>query len=283
MVPDNNSETTVEEGRSGGQQLVRQWRAQATPARAAVLLVHGIAEHCGRYDHVGQRLSEQGLHVRAFDLWGFGETTGARAFVRAWEDYLDQVEQQLQPLRREGRPVFVLGHSMGGLISLSYALSGRPQPAGFVLSAPALSADIPAWKKVMARLLSRVAPKFQIPNELDGAMLSKDPEVVRAYFGDPLVQQSTSARLGAEMLKSMERSRRGLHRLETPTFVIHGGADRLVPPAFSEPLKAVPCVQRRVFQDLRHEVLNEPEKGAVLDAIIGWIDDQLAQAQRAAG
>jgi alpha-beta hydrolase superfamily lysophospholipase len=209
--------------------------------------------------------------VQAFDLRGHGLSGGRRVYVRRWSDYLDDVEGRLAALRRPGLPTVLFGHSMGALISLTYACSNRPTPDLMVLSAPPLKATVPGWQRLLAPALSRVVPNMVLANPIAGEQLAADPNVAAAYFSDPLVQPRSTARLGAELFWAMKRVPVELGRLRIPTLVIHGGDDTLVPTAGSEPLAAVPGVDRRVLPKLRHETLNEPEGPEVVAGIVLWL------------
>lgn len=257
--------------------LRRRWAARG-PAWASVLLVHGIAEHGGRYERTGSLLAEAGLDVQAYDLRGHGRSGGRAVWVDFWDRYLDDVAWQLAALRETGRPTLLFGHSMGGLIALTYAESDRPEPDTLVLSAPAISAAIPRWQWLAAPLLGRVLPTLVIANPFDVGQLAHDPTVGEAYDADPLVRRGTTARLGMEFFAAMKRSRRDLGRLRVPTLVIHGGEDTLVLPAVSEPLARLPGVVRRVYPGLRHETLNEPQGPAIVTEIVTWARERLRVA-----
>jgi alpha-beta hydrolase superfamily lysophospholipase len=248
----------------------RHWPATGDPW-ATVLIVHGIGEHSGRYERTGRLMAEAGLDVHAFDLRGHGLSGGRRVYVRRWDDFLDDLEARLGQARQEGRPLVLLGHSMGALIALTYVCSDRPAPDLLVLSALPLDARTPAWQRLLAPALSRVAPTLLVANPISGEQLSHDPAVGTAYFADPLVQPRSTARLGAELFRAMKRARSELGRLHVPTLAIHGGADTLVPTAVSEPIAGVAGVERRVLPNLRHETLNEPEGPEVVAAIVAWL------------
>ena len=271
--------TTETVRREGGAPdlLVRHWPA-AGRAWAAMLIVHGIAEHSGRYERTGDGFAAAGIDVTAFDLRGNGGSGGTRAFVERWSDYLDDVEGQLAAIRATagGVPVVLLGHSLGGLIVLDYVTSGRPAPDLLVLSSPAIGSTIPGWKKALARALSGVAPTMRIKNELTGDQLSVDPAVGERYFADPLVVTTTTTRLAAEALGAQARVAVRFGALSIPTLVFNGSADTIVPPASSEPLAAIPGVRRIVYPDLCHETLNEPSGPAVVADIVGWLRERVA-------
>lgn len=253
--------------------LTRLW---ACPdARARVLLVHGLGEHSGRYEHVGEFFNEHGFEVSGFDLRGHGASGGERVDLEAFADYLDDLELVFGSLPGD-LPSVIYGHSMGGLISTSYAVSSRPQPSLYVLSAPALAADVPAPLKLASTVLARVRPGMRLPNSIKGEQLSRDPAVGERYFADPLVLTKGTARFGAAMLGQMAAVNNTLEDLSTPALVVHGADDELVPPYASAPLAAIPGVERKLFPGLRHEIHNEPEQDDVLGFIVDWLDDQLA-------
>ena len=249
---------------------VREWPASGKPW-ARVLIVHGIGEHSGRYERTGRLMSEAGLDVHAFDLRGHGLSGGRRMYVRRWEDFLDDVEVRMTAVREPGLPMVLFGHSLGALVALDYACSDRPAPDLLVLSAPPLDARVPGWQRLLAPVLGAVAPTLVIANPITGDQLTRDPAVGVAYFADPLVQPRSTARLGAQFLSAMRHTRTRIGRLCVPTLVIHGGADTLVPTAVSEPLAALPGVERRVLPDLHHESLNEPEGPEVVAGIVEWL------------
>jgi acylglycerol lipase len=266
-------------GSDGTPLHVRHWPARGD-AWATLLIVHGIGEHSGRYDKTARRFAAAGLDVHAFDLRGHGLSGGPGVYVDHWEDYLDDLELRLMSVRSPDLPMILLGHSMGALISLEYVCSGRPEPKYLVLSAPPMGANVPAWQRVMAPVLSRVAPKFVIANPISGEQLSRDPAVGKAYFADPLVQPRTTARLGAELFSAMSRANKQIGCISVPTLVIHGGDDTLVPTLLSEPLTTNPLVDRKVQASLRHETMNEPEGPEVVAQIVAWIKLRLKEERR---
>ncbi len=240
-----------------------------------MLIVHGIGEHSGRYEHVGAFFAERGIDTLGYDQRGFGQSGGRRAFVKSFDQYLDDLEVLLAERRTLGVPVILLGHSLGGLVVTSYLEGDRPQPDLAVISAPALEAVVPGWQKVVAPVLSRVLPKQHIPSKIEGELLSRDVAVQRAYLDDPLVIAGATAALGNEIFRTMTAAAASLDRIRVPAYVLHGAEDRLVPPSASEALGRLPGVTRKVWDGLRHECMNEPEQADVLAAIVDWIDQEL--------
>ncbi|MEE8497190.1 MAG: lysophospholipase [Acidimicrobiia bacterium] len=265
--------TGTRSGPDGTALHTRHWAA-ASP-RAAIVLVHGVAEHLGRYEQVGAALSDRGFDVRGTDLRGFGMSEGRRAYVENFSDYATDLVDDIATARELGVPVVLLGHSMGGLIASLYAVTSHPQPDLLVLSAPAIDADLPKAKVAMARLLVRVLPKLTVSNGLDGDQLSRDSTVGERYFADPLVFAKSTIRLGVELIGAMEQARSSLHEITMPTLVIHGGDDTIIDPSFSEPYAALTDSTRVVFDGFRHESFNEDGGSLAVSTISDWIDARI--------
>lgn len=257
----------------GGTQLRRRW--EVTDPLAAVLIVHGMGEHSGRYGHVGDHLADHRFDVLAFDQLGFGQSEGRRAHVDSFDQLLDDVEALMAERRELDVPVVLLGHSMGGLVVAAYLVSGRPQPDLAVLSAPLLEVEVEAWRRVAAPILGRIVPRLFIPNKIDGAVLSRDVAVQQAYVNDPLVTTGQTAGMGKAILEAMDRTGKAIHQISIPTYVLHGAEDELVPISASEPLRELPSVTYKVWDGLRHECFNEPEQNEVLAALSKWLLAQL--------
>jgi len=254
-----------------------RWPADGE-ARAHVLLIHGIAEHAGRHALVATRFAQAGIETHAFDLRGFGASSGRRAYLDRWSQYHDDVEDQLAAIRAvSGRlPVVLYGHSMGGLIALGYVLANAPRPQSdlLVLSAPAIGANVALWKRSLADVLGRITPHMEIANDLPPGGLSHDPQVELAYRSDPLNHHSTTSRLGMELFHEQARVASRLAHiaaLPLPTYVLHGADDEVVPVSSSASLEGRPNVTRHVYAGLRHEMHNEPEAAEVIDDTLAWM------------
>ena len=264
--------------RDGTTLLLRHWPVASGEPWATMLLVHGLAEHSGRYQHVGARLAEAGIDTHAYDQRGFGASGGPRASIDRWSQLHDDLEERLVALRSlaPARPLVLFGHSLGGLISLGYVLDGRARPELLVLSAPAIGATVPLWQRLLVSSLRRVAPGLLLANRLDTQVLSSDPEVGSKYIGDPLNQHKSTVRFAHAALAEQRRVAGSLDRLAIPTLVVHGGDDRLVPTATSAALEGRPGVTRRVYPDTRHEVHNEAAAAQEIEDIVGWVRDQVS-------
>lgn len=250
---------------------MRHW-APAGEARASLLIIPGLGEHGGRYERAGGIFADAGLDTWALDLRGFGASGGRRAYVQRMDVWLGDINDGVEVLRALGRPVVLLGHSMGGLVAARFAEASHRRPIDLlVLSAPAVAGNIPAWKQALARILGRVAPTLAVKNGFDGSILSRDPAVGIDYVADPLNVHSTTTRLGAILLDAQAPAIADLGRIKIPTLVIHGGADHLVPTASSEVFATRPNMERRVYPGLAHETFNEPEGPQVVGEVAAWI------------
>lgn len=252
-----------------GTQLVRTWSPPATPT-AEIVLVHGLYEHTGRYERTGSLLAEAGFSVRGADLIGWGATGGRRGDVGDWADYLDQVQALVEEARHTGRPTVLLGHSMGALIALEYALADRPPTDLAVLSAPSLRGGTRGQRR-LAAILANALPVVSVKISITGDQLSRDPAVGEAYFSDPLVHRAATIRLGRSLFQAMDRTRAASGRLQTPTLVLHGEHDSIVPCTSTVELGALPAVERRRYPGLRHELFNEPEGPEIVGEVIDWL------------
>jgi len=260
--------------RDGLTQLRRYWPADN--ARAAVLIVHGIAEHCGRYEHVARQLNANGISVVGYDQRGHGASGGRRGHVDHMSQMHDDVEDQLAAIRELGLPTALLGHSMGGLIVASYCLTDRPKPDAVVLSAPALSID--AKKAVQGPLLaiSKLTTKPSMKLGLALEDLSSDPLVGETYAADPLVGDKASLGLLGAMVETTRSVAANLDSWSLDTLVIHGAEDKLVLPTASEPIGQQVQVKRTLYANGRHELFNEPWGPSVVDDVVAWLDTALA-------
>jgi alpha-beta hydrolase superfamily lysophospholipase len=272
---------------AGGLSLFRRSWLGAAPRRA-VLLVHGWAEHSGRYDHVGAWLAARGCAVHAFDHRGHGRSYGARGHARGFDELLDDVECLLERVRVEHPelPVFVVGHSMGGLVVTLLVAERALALAGAVTSGPALAlTERPSGARLaLLRAAARVAPRARVARPISGEGLSRDPDVARAYESDPLVLREMTLGFGRAFLAAVERASGANGRVRVPLLMLHGEEDPLCPAdasrRFFEGL-AHPSSDLRLYEGLRHEILNEPEREAVLADLLAWLEKTELEGTRA--
>jgi alpha-beta hydrolase superfamily lysophospholipase len=245
--------------------------------------VHGWAEHSGRYEHVGAWFAARACAVHAYDHRGHGRSDGPRGHARRFEDLLDDLELALARVRAQdpGLPVFLVGHSMGGLLVASFVIERVPEIAGAVTSgvALALAGAPPRARLNLLRLLGRVAPRLAVARPIAPEALSRDPEVGRAYLEDPLVLRRMTLGFGAELLARVGRTAGGAGGVRVPMLLLHGGDDPLCPVEGSRRFFAglgAPASDLRVYPGLRHEIFNEPEREVVFTDLLAWLRDVAA-------
>jgi alpha-beta hydrolase superfamily lysophospholipase len=263
---------------SGGLCLFRRAWLPPQPRRV-MLLIHGFAEHSGRYEAPGAWFAARGCAVHAYDQRGHGRSDGMRGHVERFDEFLDDATILLDAVKAEhpGLPVVLVGHSMGGLILASFLRERRPAVAAAVSSCAAFQLDdaLSAWRLRLARLTRRVAPRASIAANLPLAGLSRDPEVIRQYEEDPLVFHKLTVSLALEMFDAARRLHGGAADVKVPLLVLHGEDDPIAPPQGSRGFSAglvSPGSDLRIYPGLRHEIFNEPEAESVYADVVTWLD-----------
>jgi alpha-beta hydrolase superfamily lysophospholipase len=247
------------------------------PASGVLLLCHGVGEHSGRYGNVVAALSGDGWAVYGLDHRGHGRSTGRRAHVGSYADWLHDFDAFRCHVaqRHDGLPIFLLGHSMGGQIALAYALRHQEELRGLVLSAPALASDaVPKRAVPVLKGLARIGPTLR-PVGIDTTKISKDPEVVAAYQADPLVHHGKpTIGLFAVLVEQFAVLPDEARGLRLPLLVQHGLLDELTDPAGSRLLEAKSGSQDQTvhwYEGLWHEIYNEPEREKPLADLRKWL------------
>ena len=254
------------------------WLPEGEP-KAVLLIVHGLAEHCGRYRSVVDHFVPLGYAVYGIDHLGHGKSDGTRVYVERFDDYTDTLKVYFDMIRewQPDKPIFLVGHSMGGLISAVYLLDHQAELAGAVLSGPAVKIPnhVTPAMLFLGKMLSALIPRFGLL-ALSADGVSRDPLVVKAYVSDPLVHRGkATARLAAEMLKAMQTISGQAAKITLPIMIVQGSADRLVDPAGAQMLyDAVSSADKeiRIYDGFYHEVFNEPEHDKVLRDIEIWLE-----------
>lgn len=255
------------------------------PPRGVVVLSHGVAEHKGRYAHVAAHFAAAGFAVHLHDHRGHGHSGGTRVFVARFAEYAEDLELAVQRMkgRFPGVPVFLFGHSMGGLIAIDHLIRYPDAVSGAILSGPGVEVGVkvPAWKDTLARVMSKIWPKLAVPTGIPAAHISRDAATVKAYETDPLVTSKATARWYTEFLDTQSRAFAHASAIQTPMIVAWGGQDKLVNPngiarwfeeVGSHDKTAVP------YPELYHEITNEPERAVVLGDLTRWLEARTGAA-----
>lgn len=281
MIPASTATLSTFTASDGDNLALRDWPvAEGVPLRGVVLLVHGLGEHAGRYEHVARELNNWGFAVRGYDQFGHGESGGPRGGLPTAGRLVDDLAEMVQSARTrtpDGVPLILLGHSMGGLVAAQYAAAHPASIDALVLSSPALGTRASGLQKLLLRTLPRLAPNLRVGNGLQTRWLSHDPAVERAYLADPLVHDRISARLAGVITGGGRQVVAQAAQWKVPTLLIYAGRDRLVDPAGSRAFAAAAparLVTSRCFEDLYHEIFNEQDAQPVFDCLRRWLDER---------
>ena len=282
------AETKSDEGfftARDGLRLFWQTARPAAPAVAHVALIHGYAEHLGRYSEVTSALTKAGYAVHKVDVRGHGQSAGQRAHVVKFDDYLSDLELFLARVREEaaGKPVFILGHSHGALIAARYLLDKPNAVRGAILASPyfRLKLAVSPLKIWMGKLVAKVFPTLPMKNELDPAQLCRDPEIQKATAADPLYLKFATPGWFIQSSAAQDALLRRASEFTTPFLCIHGAADPVADPAASKEISDGATAKDKTFKvydGLLHELFHEPEREDIFVDVIAWLDERRASA-----
>ncbi len=263
----------------------RSWLPEY-PTRV-LALVHGFAEHSGRYDEMAVYFADRDFAVHAYDQAGHGRTAGPRGHVDRFDALLEDLGAFLDVVSEEhpDLPITLVGHSMGGLVAAATAAEHAPPIDRLVLSGALLGLDETGGglrrrsSLAMAGLMSRILPRVGFETGLDPEGISRDPEVVRRYVDDPFVKDRMSLRFAAGLAACARRVADSADRIDHPVLVLHGHADPICSPLDSQRFFAdlrpeiAQSSALRIYPELRHEIFNEPEREKVFEDMLGWLGE----------
>jgi alpha-beta hydrolase superfamily lysophospholipase len=264
----------------GGIEIFWQAWEPAGEAKAVVVLAHGVSEHSGRYAHVGEAFAAAGYATYALDHRGHGRSGRPKGRI----DRLDNAVADLLTFTQRAHSshpetkTFLLGHSMGGLIAVVYALEHPDTIDGLLLSGPAVSIEMVSGAELTtAKILSELVPNLRL-TKIEADAISRDPKVVQDYLDDPLVDNGRiEVRLGGEIVRGAEALPDRLSELRMPLLLMHGGGDKLTSPGGSKLVYDAASSDDKtleIYDGLYHEILNEPEQDRVIADIVAWLDDR---------
>jgi alpha-beta hydrolase superfamily lysophospholipase len=294
LKPPTTPDATGHFASTDGTGLYCEWFAAATQRpRGAALVMHGYAEHCGRYHEVARTLTDAGLPTLAFDFRGHGRSEGQRGHVRRFRDYLDDLDAGLAELARRVRdahgperelPVLLCGHSNGSLIALRALADPTREPtavAAAVLSSPflGLKIKVPAVKGAVGRVAGVYAPALSLPNEINIDHLTHDPDKLAARRADTLCHGVATARWFTAALRAHDYVLRNAVRVAVPTLWLVAGGDQIADPVASRAVQArlLAPSEYHEFPDMHHEVFNEIERAGALALVTTFVEDVFAR------
>jgi alpha-beta hydrolase superfamily lysophospholipase len=266
------------------------WHTEKAASPAAhVALVHGFGEHLGRQLEVTRALVDAGYTVHLIDVRGHGQSGGKRAHVDSFSDYLSDLELFLARVKEQARdlPVYLLGHSHGGLISARYLLDKPDAVKGVIFSSPffRLKMEVPALKLMAGKLIARILPGLPMKNELKVEMLTRDVGIQNSTRADPLYLQIATPGWFVACQAAQETVLRRATEFVTPFFMTFGGADAIADPAAGKEFFDAATSkdkQHKLYDGMAHETFHEPERDLVFKDVVGWLDERVRGAARAA-
>lgn len=266
--------TTLETNKEG--HYFRTWAVDEPIG--CIQIVHGLGEHCERYDHVARAFNEAGYSVYSMDLTGHGRSSGKRGDIDSFDTFKNSVVKLLETINEQhpNVPKILLGHSMGGLIASHTLIEHQAKYAGAILSAPAIQSpqEPPAWQVALIKGIAKLFPSTPIL-QLDASGVSRDSAVVEKYMADPLVsKEKLTARFLLELTNTMEFVKENASTLTLPLLIMHGSADVMTAPAGSELLNqnaASSSKTLKIYEGLFHEIFNEPEQDNVISDTLNWL------------
>lgn len=270
---------SIRASRDGVDLYLRQWTPSNEP-KGVVCLLHGLGEHCGRYNHVADALKTENFVVIAMDLRGHGKSLGRRGDIPSYEAILDDIDLLLEEARTRypHLPLFLYGHSMGGNLALNYALRRHPELCGIIATGSwlRLAYRLPILQKALIRLLYIIHPRMALSNQLNLQGLSHDSRVAEAYINDPLVHDKISIRLFFSVVRSGEWAIDHGDELNIPLLLMHGGGDPITSAEATREFGGKARNSRvKIWDDLYHEIHNESQNEEVFRAITDWLNERL--------
>lgn len=259
---------------------MQRWKCDNWPSDATLILTHGVAEHSDCYNKTATALAEERLQVFAWDLPGHGKSYGQRGYVKSFTEFTDRLDFVIQEVRKlivDNTPVYLMGHSLGGLITLKYIIDHPTADIKAVLlSSPALGVKVavPPLKDRAARLLNKIAPKVTIPHELNFEDLSRDRALISTYGKDPLRHKKFSAPLYLGILNTMAEVNARAHHVELPLYIQAAGHDRIVntldTQAFFGKVSSA-NKKLQIYENSYHEIFNDLNRQEVIDDLVRYL------------
>lgn len=264
-------------GSQGLELYYQRWQPQGDP-KGSVALVHGLGSHSAWFVNLISPLVESGYCVYAYDLRGHGRSPGQQGHIDHWAQYRDDFHHFYQLIRahQPTLPCFVLGHSLGGIIVLDYALHYPGALSGVIIIAPAIgNVGVPTLKLALGRLLSWICPRFSLDTGLDRQGGSRDPAIVKAYELDPLRHTRGTARLATEFLRTRQWLSDRLCQLTMPMLVLQGGGDPVVSPdSVRQMFDHIQTTDKEYheYPDAYHDLHNDRCAAIVVQDILDWLE-----------
>jgi len=263
-----------------GEQLIGKLWGNPEQARAIVVLMHGLGEHVGRYEHVATKFVERGFALLGFDQQGHGKTAGKRGVIAANDSFIRDIAAMLRLAKQlaPNTPVFLYGHSMGSMEVLYYGLKGQEKVDGIIATSPPLDPrSMSGVQRFLVKLIKPLLPNLAVDNGLAASGLSRDADVIRRYEADPLVHPKASVRLAGFINDAAAYVREHADEWSLPLYLAHGSDDPICPVEGSRDFaqKLGNKVTYQEWDGLYHETHNEPEQDLVIATMLNWLEEKV--------
>ena len=253
-------------------------RVAVAEPRALVVIAHGLGEHAGRYDHVMERFAREGVAAAAYDYRGHGRSGGPRGDVRRFAQWVDDLRTFVWAFRNEvgdGVPIYILGHSLGGLVALHF-MASYGEADGVVVSSPAIGSmdAVPSWKRRLGGHAARIMPRLKVSAGIDPEYLSRDPAVAEAYRADPLVTTNVTLRAGREIIAVASDAMPLAYLIDRPILMLQGEGDRICSARATEVFYrniAYPVKKLLLYDGAFHEPFNDVRREEIMDDVAAWV------------
>jgi alpha-beta hydrolase superfamily lysophospholipase len=275
---------------TGGLNLYYQRWYPPGKVRGILAIAHGLGGHSGTFGRIVNYLIAKNFAIYGFDLRGHGRSPGQRAYINTWSEFREDLQAFLSLIETHEPdcPIFLLGHSLGAVIVLDYVLRSRQEYfeaiapknlQGIIISAPALGrVGVPAWRLILGWLLSRLCPRFSLDTGIDLAVISREPEILKAYESDPLMHSKGTARLATEFFITLAWVKAHLSNLQVPILILQGGADRVTFPEstrnFFEQI-TFSDKELREYPESYHEIYNDLDYQQMLIDLGNWLEKHM--------
>jgi alpha-beta hydrolase superfamily lysophospholipase len=251
-------------------------------ARAVLLIAHGLNEHCGRYQHLAEYFVKEGYAIFGFDYPGHGKSEGTRSYVKDFSEFTETLLIYIEKIKewQPNLPIFIVGHSMGGLVGAHLLIDHPDQVAGAILSGSLILVpdNISPLTITIGKIISTILPKLGLA-AIDSSGLSRDPNIVQAYIADPLVfTGKVTTNLSIKMNQAMDRVVTDGGKINLPLLLLHGKADYIVDPVSTQFLYDLVSSENKkiiYYEGFYHEIYNEPEHEQVFEDVSSWLNKQL--------
>ncbi len=255
--------------------------APENDVRGVICLVHGMGEHCNRYEHLGNFFSDKNIALIAYDQRGHGKSEGKRGHTPSYEHLLQGVENLLYKAKElfPEQPLILYGHSMGGNLALNFAMRKKPVLHGVIASSPwlRLAFEPPAIKVKLGQWMRKIYPAFSQSTELDAKAISRIADEVSKYEKDPLVHDRITAMMFTSVYEAGNWAMENTEELELPTLIFHGSGDQLTSHQASREFagKVQGDVTFQLFENAYHEIHNDTSKAELLQLLEKWVEEHL--------